>query len=350
MAFVLNAWYVAAWPHEVPPGTLLARTICNEAMVFWRGPTGAVTALEDRCAHRELPLAMGMLEECGLRCRYHGLLFDESGRCTEIPGQAKIPTNLDVQRFATVEKYGWVWVWPGDPARARPDLVPEMYAHNDLPEAPMEGGVAHFAANYLLLTDNLLDLTHEPYIHPTTLGNQAVFEAPAETTVEGDRVTVERWMLNRIPSPYWTAMLKDHIGYEGPCDRWQRIFYHPPSNIWLDVGVAAAGSGAPQGNRNKGVWQISNHALTPETGTTLFDFWSIASPLYDRKRAREVADIVAQTILKEDQNAVEGVQAVMNRHPGRPYASIATDKPGLAVRRIVDRLLNAEAATLSKAG
>ncbi len=216
----------------------------------------------------------------------------------------------------------------------------------------MEGGVAQLAANYLLLTDNLLDLTHEPYIHPTTLGNQAgCLKSPAETTVDGDRVTVERWMIDRIPSPYWTAMLKDHIGYEGPCDRWQRIFYHPPSNIWLDVGVAATGTGAPQGNRSKGVWRISNHALTPETETTLFDFWSIASPLYDRKRAREVADIVAQTILKEDQAAVEGVQAGHKSTSRAPVPlSIATDKPGLAVRfrRIVDRLLTADTAALSK--
>jgi phenylpropionate dioxygenase-like ring-hydroxylating dioxygenase large terminal subunit len=350
MAFVLNAWYVAAWPHEVPPGTLLARTICNEAIVLWRGADGKVTALEDRCPHRELPLSMGVLEERGVRCRYHGLRFTVDGRCDEIPGQAKVTSNLDVRHYPTVEKYGWIWLWPGEPARARPELVPDLYAHNDLPQAPMEGGVAHFAANYLLLTDNLLDLTHEPYIHPTTLGNQAVFESPAETTVDGDRVTVERWMLNRTPSDYWAAMLKDHIGYEGACDRWQRIFYAPPCNIWLDVGVAVTGSGAPQGDRSKGVWQISNHAITPETETSLFDFWSIASQLYDRKRAREVADIVQKTILQEDREAVEGVQRVIDRHPGRPYASIATDKPGLAVRRIVDRLLDTEAATLSRAG
>jgi phenylpropionate dioxygenase-like ring-hydroxylating dioxygenase large terminal subunit len=349
MPFVLNAWYVVAWPHEVPPNTILARTVCNNAMIVWRGPDGAVHALEDRCPHREMPLSLGILEGDHVRCRYHGLRFAPDGRCVEVPGQDRIAATLAVHRYPTVEKYGWIWVWPGASEKADPALVPAMYAHNDDPALIMEGATAHIKANYLLMVDNLLDLTHEPYIHPTTLGNAAVFESAPETVVDGDSVTVTRWMLNKTPSPYWVAMLKHQTGYEGPCDRWQRIFFTPPSSISLDIGVAAAGTGAPQGDRSQGIAQVNNHSITPETESSLFNFWSVGCTFYDRKRAREVADIVADTIIKEDQLALEGVQSVIDRQPGRPYYSIPTDKPGLAARRIVERILAAEKPARSKA-
>jgi vanillate O-demethylase monooxygenase subunit len=87
VTLVRNTWYVAAWPHEITKEALFSRTICNETMVFWRGFDDVVTALENRCPHRELPLAMGIIEAGDVRCRYHGLRFGVDGRCNEIPGQ-----------------------------------------------------------------------------------------------------------------------------------------------------------------------------------------------------------------------------------------------------------------------
>src|SRR5947199_67982 len=68
--FPLNAWYVAAWSHEVGRKAPLARTICNKRMVFWRKSDGAIAALEDACWHRLLPLSMGWLEGDEVVCRY----------------------------------------------------------------------------------------------------------------------------------------------------------------------------------------------------------------------------------------------------------------------------------------
>jgi phenylpropionate dioxygenase-like ring-hydroxylating dioxygenase large terminal subunit len=350
MAFVLNAWYVVAWPHEVVSDKVLARTVCDNAMVLWRSADGTVNALEDRCPHREMPMRLGLLEPNGLRCSYHGLLFATDGRCIEIPGQdVRISAGLQIRRYPTVEKYGWIWVWPGDAAQADPNRVPAMYAHNDRTNVALEGRVAHFKANYLMLVENLLDLTHEPHLHPTSLGNAAVFESPPEQYVEDDGVRVERWMLNKIPSPFWVKLVKAATGYEGPCDRWQKIFFEPPSSIYLDVGAGIPDGRARSGDKSNSAWLTNNHFITPETEKSVFDFWSIASNCIEPQVLKETADYSAATIFVEDGTALAGCQEVMDRHPGRPFYSIPTDKAGLGARRLVDQLLAAEKNARSRA-
>ena len=71
--FPLNAWYIAAWSHEVGKREPLARTVCSNKMVLWRKADGSLAALEDACWHRLLPLSMGWLEGETIVCRYHGL-------------------------------------------------------------------------------------------------------------------------------------------------------------------------------------------------------------------------------------------------------------------------------------
>jgi phenylpropionate dioxygenase-like ring-hydroxylating dioxygenase large terminal subunit len=88
--FPLNAWYVAAWSHEVGRRQPLGRTVCDTRMVFWRSADGAITALEDACWHRLLPLSIGWLEGDEVVCRYHGLAFDSKGQCTRMPSQDKL--------------------------------------------------------------------------------------------------------------------------------------------------------------------------------------------------------------------------------------------------------------------
>jgi phenylpropionate dioxygenase-like ring-hydroxylating dioxygenase large terminal subunit len=83
--FPLNAWYAAAWSHEVGRRQPLGRTVCNTRMVFWRSADGAITALEDACWHRLLPLSMGWLEGDEVVCRYHGLAFDSKGNARACP-------------------------------------------------------------------------------------------------------------------------------------------------------------------------------------------------------------------------------------------------------------------------
>jgi nitrite reductase/ring-hydroxylating ferredoxin subunit len=92
--FIKNSWYVAAWASELEQGKLLARTILKERVLLYKGIDGKVVAIEDRCCHRGVPLSLGRLEGSCVRCMYHGLLFDSSGACVEVPGQDKISPML----------------------------------------------------------------------------------------------------------------------------------------------------------------------------------------------------------------------------------------------------------------
>jgi len=98
--FLKNCWYVAAWDYELLPDTLMQRTICGESIVFFRTTAGAPVALDNRCCHRHAPLHLGRKEGDCVRCMYHGLKYDASGRCVEIPGQESIPIKLAQRSYS----------------------------------------------------------------------------------------------------------------------------------------------------------------------------------------------------------------------------------------------------------
>ena len=83
MNYLKNAWYAAAWNHEVSTGTL-ARTLLDEFVVFYRDETGKPVALADRCPHRFAPLSRGKVSGGIIECPYHGLRFNAAGACVSI--------------------------------------------------------------------------------------------------------------------------------------------------------------------------------------------------------------------------------------------------------------------------
>ena len=114
--FLKNAWYVACTPDEID-GKPLGRQICGERMVFWRTAEGGVAALEDFCPHRGAPLSLGSVREGHLVCGYHGLTVGASGKCVSMPCQ-RVGGIPAVRSYPAVERYGFIWVWPGDAAEA----------------------------------------------------------------------------------------------------------------------------------------------------------------------------------------------------------------------------------------
>ena len=159
-SFPLNAWYAAAWGHEIGRA-LAARTVCSKDVVLFRKADGAVAALEDACWHRLLPLSLGRLEGDQVICGYHGLRFDGAGRCTHMPAQKTINPSAGVRAFPVAEKHRLVWLWPGDPALADPAEIPDFH-WNDGTDWAGEGGTYYsLQCDYRLVVDNLMDLTHE---------------------------------------------------------------------------------------------------------------------------------------------------------------------------------------------
>jgi len=146
--------------YELIDGALLARTILNEKILLYKGADNAVVAMEDRCCHRGAALSQGRLEGNCVRCMYHGLLFDKTGACVEIPGQESIPPSLKVRSYPVETVGRLVWIWMGDKALANKADIPEFeYLTN--PEWHGMPGYMHYKSNYQLITDNCR--------HPTIL-------------------------------------------------------------------------------------------------------------------------------------------------------------------------------------
>ena len=190
--FPLNAWYAAAWDVDLKHA-LFPRTICGKHVVMYRQSNGQVCALEDACWHRLVPLSKGRLDGDTVVCGYHGLKFNAQGRCTYMPSQDTINPSACVRSYPVVERHRFIWLWMGDPALADPALVPDMH-WNDDPAWAGDGKTIHVKCDYRLVVDNLMDLTHEAFVHGSSIGNDHVAEAPFDVTHGDKTVTVTRWM------------------------------------------------------------------------------------------------------------------------------------------------------------
>ncbi len=342
--FPRNAWYVAAWDHEVTAKQPLARTIAEIPMALWRTSDGSVSALADACWHRLAPLSMGKVLGDELQCPYHGLRYNSSGRCTLMPAQRTINPSASVPSYPVVERYRYVWVWPGDPDLADPGLIPDMHQMDD-PEWAGDGLTIDAGCNYQLILDNLMDLTHEEFVHSSSIGQDELSESEFQITRDGERrVTVTRWMHDIDAPPFWAKNMRDKFpDFEGKVDRWQIIHFEAPSTICIDVGVAKAGSGAQQGDRSHGVNGYVMNTITPKDARTSHYFWAfmrnyrLDSQLITTQLREGVRGVFA-----EDEEMLIAQQRAIDANPGHSFYSLNIDGGGMWVRRILDELLAAE--------
>jgi len=336
--FVRNAWYVAAWDHEVTR-SMKRRIILDEPVLLFRKDDGIAVALEDRCCHRQAPLSMGKLIGNVVKCPYHGLEFDSSGKCVKVPSQDMVPPSAKVRSYPLVERNHWLWIWTGEPAKADPALIEDFHFMDD-PAWRYGGNYLHVESNYLLLVENLLDTTHLPFLHPTTLGTDAFARSEFEVKREGDRITVGRYLMNELPAPFHKQMGEFPDGMK--VDRWQVTHYGPPSFVKLDIGSAPVGTPIRQGERGKGVNMWNLNAITPESEKSTHYFFAQAynfkldQPWISDMLAKQITDI-----FQDDLAMVKAQQKNMDMGPS-PSVTLGQDKAWIAMRGIVDRLIREE--------
>ncbi len=164
-----NAWYVACTPDEIADKPL-GRQICGEKMVFYRGHEGKVAAVEDFCPHRGAPLSLGHVENGNLVCGYHGLVMGCDGKTVEMPGQRVrgFPATRPLRYRNGMGSSGSGPVtrrWP-----TRRWIHHLEWAESD--EWAYGGGLFHIQCDYRLMIDNLMDLTHETYVHASSIGQK----------------------------------------------------------------------------------------------------------------------------------------------------------------------------------
>jgi vanillate O-demethylase monooxygenase subunit len=348
-AFPLDAWYAAAWDHEVGRDLRPVR-VADQPVVLYRRADGHAVALADACWHRLVPLSGGRLRGDDVECGYHGIRFDSDGRAAYMPAQQTVNPSACVRAYPVAERHRFAWIWPGDPAKADPALVPDMH-WNDDPEWAGDGETIAVGCDYRLVLDNLMDLTHEAYVHENSLAQQALNESRLDVRHDGRTVTATKWMLNTEAPPFWSAQLRTRFpGYAGPVDRWQVIRFEAPSTIVIDVGVAKAGTGAPQGNRSQAVENRILNTITPETRSTCRYLWANARnyALADQRVTTLLREGVTR-VFAEDEAMLNAQQRAIDANPGHEFYNLNIDAGGMWARRIIEQMTGRELGTALRA-
>ncbi|MFZ9733466.1 MAG: Rieske 2Fe-2S domain-containing protein [Burkholderiaceae bacterium] len=339
--FIQNAWYVACSAAELDAlaPKPLARTICNHKMVLFRGLDGEPVALEDFCPHRGAPLSLGKVCEGNLVCGYHGLEIGPQGKPLSMPGQ-RVTGFPAVRAYAAVERYGFLWVWPGEQAIADLEQLPSFNFLDD-PAWAYGGGMYHVNADYRLMIDNLMDLTHETYVHANSIGQPEIDETPSTTKVEGDQVILQRHMKGINAPPFWQMAMTAHgLDPHAKVDRWQICRFTPPSHIMIDVGVALEGHGGFDAPFELKASSVVVDFLTPETERSHWYHWGMARQFRPGDKAlTEKIREGQRKIFSEDLQILELQQANLNRWPDRKLLMLNIDSGGVQSRRVISKYL-----------
>jgi vanillate O-demethylase monooxygenase subunit len=338
-SIVRNQWYVAAYGREIGRD-LFSRTVCGESILFWRTEAGAVTAMSDRCVHRRFPLSERPSHLVGdtVVCGYHGFTYGADGVCVAVPGQKRVPRTARLRAYPVVEQDGFVWVFIGDPDRAAATRIPRA------PWLDSEGwtvvsGMEPLAARASLLVDNLMDLSHETYLHGGYIGTPEVAETPITTEVDDEAgiVYVSRHMDDAECPPFYARS----TGLSGRIARWQDIEFTPPCLYELHSRIAPVGSVPNADGSDPDAFHVEVvYAITPETESSTHDFWMVARDF--ALDDREVSEFLAEnnrTVVLQDVVALNTLERVLTGEPdGYQELSINIDTGGLAARRLIGRL------------
>ncbi|MHA3794502.1 aromatic ring-hydroxylating dioxygenase subunit alpha [Sphingomonas sp. YL-JM2C] len=337
MTFLRNAWYAAAWSSELADGTL-ARTFLDEPVVLFRGEDGKAVALADMCPHRFAPLSLGRIGGDTIRCPYHGLVFDKTGACVHNPhGRGVRPSSLSVRSYPVLERDSVLWIWMGDAALAGA-TPPPSFAFLDKDGWATIRGMLGVGANYELVTDNLMDLSHAEFLHPFIApeGSAAGIRYRAEQ--DDDRVAAIHDMPDQPNTPLFELLLGKTVTR---IDGYANTYWEAPANMRLETCATAIEPA--DGGRAE---MLQAHLLTPETETSTHYFWAISRDLcLDDPELEAMLRFGIDAAFRNEDEPM--IQAVQGRMRGRPLmdmspALLPMDEAAVRARRILARRIAEE--------
>jgi vanillate O-demethylase monooxygenase subunit len=333
--FIRNCWYVVAESRKLGR-ELHAIRVVGEPLVLYRTEAGEVVVLDDRCAHRRYPLSKSKLVGDTVQCGYHGFTYEKTGRCVWAP--TSVVPNFGVRRYPSVEVGPWVWAWMGDPAKADPAKVPyppldpnENWRHVE--------GYKHNYGNYMLLIENLLDLSHLHFLHGEDVADIA------QSTSTSKRLTdIVNGVGYTKETPVVPAkMLGAFVGYD------------PTKLVRLVTTSRQVGPSINYGTEDRFPLNGDQdpifpmrffiaHAITPETMTTTHQFFQGA---FNREFVGDI-DLFRQTgediVFEQDSQAMALMQEIIetDKRTGTVEFGIAGDRYGVAMRGILRKMKQEE--------
>lgn len=336
MTYLLNCWYLVAWEEELPAGSHILRTVAERPLIVSRNEAGDIDVLLDRCPHRLVPLSRGQIGEEGIVCAYHGIAFDRKGVCTHNP-HGPILSALRVPSYPAVLKHRGVWAWLGDADLADSALVPDLSVVGGFPPVAQNFGYEFIAANYLLCTDNILDLSHADYLHRDSLGGGATTRAKQSVQESEEEIRVNWFAANDSAPPALDALM-DEKGQPIDLKLWVR--WNAPGVMLLNFGAVPAGRpelGGPD------TWGI--HIMVPQDATsTHYFYWNGRNRGWDPEFNAIVREAMRNAFACEDKPMLEAQQRSIGSADFEALSPVLlrTDEGPVRVRRRMRALIAAE--------
>ena len=335
MRILRNCWYAAGWADEVVIGTPLTRRIADLPILFFRRNDGEIAAIADYCPHRFAPLHRGKQIGDHIRCGYHGLEFDGTGKCVRNPHKLGNLPSKTIPSYSVTTRYDVIWIWIGsnDPD---PELINREFAFLEDPKRAHVRGRFHVKANYLLMLDNLLDISHALYLHGETLMTEDLYknyDPKVTDESEGIKVTLEQHgitapLIFRAALPSGTELVDFYDYVKGLL----------PANVSHDIAYTQLDQ-SPY--LPSGVSSRSAHLFTPETSTTTHYFFDNSRDFLvgDKQVDEGMLGVLRKAFGEEDIPMIEAQQKVlgdadlMDRQP----LLLVNDRAAVMARRKLDK-------------
>lgn len=339
--FVRNRWYIAAFSDEITDAPF-ERTILETPIVFFRGQSGHAVAMYGLCPHRYYPLALGKVEGDAIICGYHGFTFASNGKCTRIPAQGT-GAGFSQPTYPLVEKGRLTWIWMGDAGLADPALIPP-YEDFGLEQPGWKASAnSHFviAGRSQLLVDNLMDLTHLPFIHDIA-GGDALLHVKF---VSEDRPASYR--LKRPSQSPWTnfheLLFGAELAFEGMSDMHSLTDFYGPELIKTSGPITTRIDGKE--SVPSGIGEIYfMHGITPESRNSTHYFgFTTRNFRQDDSTFEAIFAELDLAVRQQDVDAIEAVEARLE-HASTIQRELLSkaDAPALKVRALIQNMLESE--------
>jgi phenylpropionate dioxygenase-like ring-hydroxylating dioxygenase large terminal subunit len=339
LPLIYDHWYVAGLRGDFSR-SLVAKTILNRSIVFFRQEDGNLRALQNRCAHRSFPLSESKLVGDTIRCGYHGIRYAATGRIIDVPCQTSIPTRT-LKRYSVLETGPFVWIWMGA-GDADVSKIPDMTAYTN-EEWTFCAGTLPIEGSYLLMVENLCDLSHLPFLHATTFGApESIARCHVELEIDKDKPSVcfyrtnEDWDEAKFTYPatfdYRDRALSQRFG--GRMDS---------PGYFCGLNHLQVLDAKPEEQRDL-IFYI-DHFLTPATSTTMHYYYAYARnfALADHEFT-SIMESTMKLAFAEDAHAVKAMQTLLETdHTEFNELMISGDKASLAVRAMMLEFVEREA-------
>lgn len=340
---VRNRWYIAAFSREITREPM-ERTILGKSVAMYRREDGRPVAMYGLCPHRYYPLAKGKVRGDALVCGYHGFVFDADGKCIEVPSQGT-GAGFCQPTYTIVEQGPLCWIWMGDADRCDPALIPP-YADFGLGQP----GWRYSSENYFhlkgrgqLLVDNLMDLTHLPYVHHHIGGGEAMANPKMREEERPSSYHVVR--MGKLPWTHFNALVwLEENAYEGLADFDQLTDFYGPEFIRTGFPIYTRVPGHEDVPPALGTMHIL-HGITPETETSCHYFgFSTRNFRLDDEGLDHFQFESDCKIRQQDVDAIEAVELRLEAAAAvQRELLVKADGPAVKVRRRIEAMLMAEA-------